>query len=128
MRSHIYCATLKHMVPPCHTWDSTFHTSQPLWPADTGIPWQPHPADTHPLGSRHCHGWCLLHPAETCVGTVAPWEVPVCPQSQEHFILVSPKLIEILTYRHCHCIGGFGRKSSKSTAVAVAPFYWHGHT
>lgn len=54
-------------------------------------------------------------------------EAPVCPQSQEHFIQVSPVLIGILTYWHCHCMAGFSRKPSKSTAAAVS-FYWHGHT
>lgn len=130
MGSHIYCATLKHVVPPCHGWDSTFHTPQSLWQADTGITQTPgSPIQESPIPwapDSALAGVCFIQ-QKHMLAQRHPGEVPVCPRRQEHFIQVSPMLIEMLTYWHCHCIAGFGSKPSKST-TAAASFYWHGHT
>lgn len=99
---------------------------------DTGTMWTPgSPIQESPIPCAHrcCYGWSLLYPAETRVGMVAVkhWgSASVSKKSQEYFTQVSPMLIEILTYWHCHCMAEFSRKHSNSTAAAS--FYWHGHT
>lgn len=74
------------------------------------------PSRSHPslgLTGTAMAGVCFIQQKHV----LAQWcwhtgEVPVCPQSQEHFTQVSPMLIEISTYWHCHCMEGFSRKPS----------------